>query len=173
MKLRHLLIITLLTFSSYLANAQFITNFNIGTPAGSIRDSRTNVKYLAYGPDITIVHHANIQGDDKHKQTYFDNFWLSGGAVMIKDGQVAKIYGEFGYWLLFNVGFGYTYNNLFESKRNNYHMFIGLPIPISNPGKKLIAYIEPYTRFKIAGDPGSLNDYGAMIKLSWHFVKIE
>ena len=143
--------------------------FSPGISASSIKDGNKGTKFLGYGADITLAHHINFVSMDSSTPNFLQNYWISGGAVFIKDGQLAKTYGEAGFYFLFNIGAGYSMIKLNNVNTGNIHMFIGLPIPMGKMSFKRMIFIEPYYRFRLAGNEQSMNEYGALLKMTKFF----
>ena len=140
-------------------------DFTPGLSASSIKNGNTGTKYLGYGADLSLGHHISFSPNDSAKPNLLQNYWLSAGAVFIKDGQPAKMYGEAGFYFIFNIGAGYSMIKINNVSSGNVHIFLGLPLPLTKVSFKRMIFIEPYYRFRVAGNDQSMNEYGALLKM--------
>ena len=94
--------------------------------------------------------------------------WASVGA-RVQPGEHWNVYpyGETGIWLLVNFGIGYSFGLGPEIPTNNWHWFVGVPIPVSEVFDENSAFfIEPYYRPTMAiDDPApTLHERGLLAK---------
>ena len=79
-------------------------------------------------------------------------------------------YGEAGIWLLVNFGVGYSLGLGHEVPRDNWHWFVGVPIPASAISDDEAAiFVEPYYRPTMAIDSAvpTLHELGLLVKWAW------
>jgi hypothetical protein len=97
--------------------------------------------------------------------------WASLGArARPGEGWNTYPYGEAGLWLLVNFGVGYSLGLGPDVPRDNWHWFVGVPIPVSALSDDEAAiFVEPYYRPTMAIDSGAptLHELGLLVKWAW------
>jgi hypothetical protein len=101
--------------------------------------------------------------------------FTSGGLVFSGSG-IDYGYAEFGFWFLASVagGGGYGAYDSPQGRKSGAtgHVFVGVPIPLdmNSLGKgKWLPYLEPYYRPSWGPWPGTVHEFGVMLKISYWF----
>jgi len=98
--------------------------------------------------------------------------WGSLGA-RVRPGETwnAYPYVEVGVWFVVNFGVGYSLGLGPDASPQNWHWFVGLPIPLGSLGSSdhPLLFIEPYYRPTMSIDDPSptLHELGLLVKWAW------
>jgi len=121
--------------------------------------------WMFHGDDSGLV----LSIDFTYMPTFI--FWASGGAkVLMHDGEAGLFpYVEGGAWFGGNIGLGYSVRAAGQGgARHNAHIFVGIPIPITDVRHLGMVFVEPYYRPCFAfGDEFSVgHEVGLLIKVT-------
>ncbi|HEX6273201.1 MAG TPA: hypothetical protein VFZ53_09180 [Polyangiaceae bacterium] len=98
--------------------------------------------------------------------------WLSLGA-RAQPGEQWNLYpyAEAGVWFGLNLGVGYSLGVGRDAPLQNWHLFVGLPLPIGALGEAPLWFVEPYYRPTMSlNDPSqspALHELGLLVKWAW------
>lgn len=98
-------------------------------------------------------------------------FWTASGGLVFSGGGVDHGYLEVGVWLGVSLaagaGFGAYDSPQGRKEGGTLHLFVGVPIPLTDQimEKKWFPYLEPYYRPSWGIWPGTVHEFGLMLKM--------
>jgi hypothetical protein len=109
----------------------------------------------------------------------WEPFSISTGAVITTSEGLAHAYFEVGVWAAVSVGGGLGYGaqetTTGRKEAPTWHLFLGLPIPLSEKFESLVygkwfPYLLPYYRPSWGPWPGTAHEAGVMLKMSYTLI---